>query len=81
MTQAVVIALRLHFARYGILGEIVSDNISQFTSQEFATFGREWGFENVASNPYYAPSNGKAENAVKQQNRCKRRTNWTEVTH
>ena len=64
-TQAVVNALRPHFARYGIPVTIVSDNGSQFASQEFAKFAREWGFEHVTSSLHYAQSNGKAENAVK----------------
>ena len=64
-TQAVVNALRPHFARYGIPVKIVSDNGSQFASQEFAKFAREWGFEHVTSSPHYAQSNEKAENAVK----------------
>ena len=45
--------------------KIVGDNGSQFASQEFATFAREWGFEHVTSSPHYAQSNGKAENAAK----------------
>ena len=43
----------------------MSDNGSQYQSQEFAKFAREWGFEHVTSSLHYLHSNGKAENAVK----------------
>ncbi|RLJ22807.1 hypothetical protein DJ031_00235 [bacterium endosymbiont of Escarpia laminata] len=64
-TQAVVNALRPHFARHGVPSILVSDNASQYGSQEFAKFAREWGFVHITSSPHYPQSNGKAENAVK----------------
>jgi len=65
-TVAVTRALKVLFARYGILDTLVMDNGPQFASQEFALFANTWGFEHTTSSPYYPQSNGKAENAVKR---------------
>ena len=59
-TQAVVNALRPHFARHGDPSKLISDNGPQYRSQEFAEFVRELGFEHVTSSPLYPQSNGKA---------------------
>ena len=53
-----------HFARYGIPHEVISDNVAQFTREEFAAFAKSWEFSHTSS-PYYCRSNGKAESAVK----------------
>jgi len=44
---------------------VISDNGPQFTSSEFAQFGREWGFEHRTSSPGHPQANGQAESAVK----------------
>ena len=54
-----------HFARYGIPDRVYSDNGSQFTSTEYATFADSWQFEHLTSSPYHSQSNGLIEAAVK----------------
>ena len=44
---------------------MVSDNGSQFSSQEFHEFSLSWEFSQVKSSPHCPKSNGKAELSVK----------------
>ena len=44
----------------------MTDNGRLFVSREFELFAKEWNFAHITSSPYYAQSNGLAENAVKQ---------------
>ena len=53
------------FARFGVADILVTNNVPNFTSDEFAVFAKTWAFEHVASSPHYPESNGKSENAVK----------------
>ena len=46
-----VCELNSQFPRNGIPDVVISDNGPQFTSSEFAQFGREWGFEHKTSSP------------------------------
>ena len=62
--STVIEATKAHFARHGI-ADMVTDNGPQYTSEDFARFKREWGFEHSTSSPLYSQSNGKAESAVK----------------
>ena len=61
----VIIKLQVHFARYGIPSEIVSDQGPQFTSTQFHSMVNEWGIVYTMSSPGHHQSNGKAEAAVK----------------
>ena len=58
----VIQALKEHFSGHGIL---VSDNGSQFSSQEFHEFSLSWELNHVTSSPHDPKSNGKAESSVK----------------
>ncbi len=69
----VIKKLKAHFARYGIPEVLVSDNGTQFTSQDFNEFTATYGFEHVRSSPHHHQSNGKAEAAVKQAKKMMRR--------
>ena len=60
----VIIKLQVHFARYGIPSEIVSDQGPQFTSTQFHSMVNKWSIVHTMS-PGHDQSSGKAEAAVK----------------
>lgn len=64
-SKAVISYLKTVFARHGIPCELFTDNGPQFSSCEFASFAKEWGFRHSTSSPTYPRSNGLAESSVK----------------
>ena len=64
-SHAVIQVLKEQFSRHGIPDTVVSDNGSQFSSQEFHEFSLAWEFNHVTSSPHHPRSNGKAESSVK----------------
>jgi transposase InsO family protein len=64
-SQTVIRKLKMHFARYGIPDQVMSDNGPQFSSNIFKKFSEMWDFEHITSSPGHSRSNGKAESAVK----------------
>jgi transposase InsO family protein len=74
-TKAIVKALMTFYARYGVPDTLVTDNGPQFSSAEFATFRKVWGFEHTTSSPHYPQPNGKAENAVRTVKRLEKYPN------
>jgi hypothetical protein len=56
--------LRSIFSRNGIPAQIVSDNGSQFSSEEFATFMKCNGIKHFKSAPYHPATNGLAERFI-----------------
>ena len=63
-SQSTIEVLRSLFSRYGLPEQIVSDNGTQFTSDEFAQF-IEWNrIKHIRSAPYHPSSNGLAERFV-----------------
>ena len=64
-SKQVVEKLKTMFSRHGIPQTVVSDNSTQFSSQEFADFSDDWNFETENPSPRYPQSNGQAESAVK----------------
>ncbi|XP_054279007.1 uncharacterized protein K02A2.6-like [Macrosteles quadrilineatus] len=63
-SAAVIGRMKNIFARHGIPLEIRTDGGTQFTSDEFRGFAKEYGFRAVTSSPHFPQSNGEAENAV-----------------
>lgn len=68
-SQAVIKAMRPHFARYGIPQTLLTDNGTQFTSREFQNFVGTWEFTHIKCSPHHHQSNGKAESTVKTAQR------------
>jgi len=56
--------LRSLFSRYGILDQIVTDNVLQFIVQEFKQFCLGNGIKYTLIAPYHPSSNGEAERFV-----------------
>ncbi|XP_062703968.1 uncharacterized protein K02A2.6-like [Aedes albopictus] len=52
------------FSRFGIPNVIVSDNGTQFTSEQFAVLCRRNGIQHFRISPYHPQSNGQAERFV-----------------
>ena len=64
-SSATITSLRKIFATFGVPEILVSDNGSNFTSQEFETFLKRNGIIHKTSAPYHPASNGLAERAVR----------------
>ena len=52
------------FSRYGLPEQIVTDNVLQFTSADFANFTKGNGVKHILSAPYHPASNVQAERFV-----------------
>ena len=61
--MCVTLHMKSMFARHGIPGQLVSDNMP-FASREFNEFAKEWGIKLTTSSPMYPQSNGQSERAV-----------------
>ena len=59
--EAVIQCCKNIFSRHGIPEEVVTDNGSQFDSNAFCRFSKEYQFCYVTGSPYYPRSNGAAE--------------------
>ncbi|XP_065217466.1 uncharacterized protein K02A2.6-like [Planococcus citri] len=61
----VIKVLRCLIARYGICNQIVSDNGTQFRSDEFKEFCKNNNIQLIFTTPYHSRSNGKVERAIR----------------
>ena len=63
-SEKTIEVLQKLFARYEIPVKLVSDNGSQFTSEEFQQFLKRNGIKHITSAPYHPATNGLAERGV-----------------
>ena len=56
---------QVNFAWQRIQEELVSDNVPQFSAEEFNKFAKKYGFHHKPSSPKFPQTNGEAEGAVK----------------
>ena len=63
-SEKTIETLQKLFARYGIPAQLVSDNGSQFTSEEFQQFLKKNRIKHITSAPYHPTTNGLAERSV-----------------
>ena len=63
-SERVIEVCKQHFARYGIPEIVISDNGTQYSSEQFRDFSEQYQFEHVTSSPHFPRSNGKAEKTV-----------------
>ena len=63
-SNTVINKMKMNFSQHGIPETVISDNGTQFTSQEFKNFSAEWNFHHITSSPHYPQANGEAERAV-----------------
>ena len=73
--------MRGMFAAYGLPEQVVSDNGSQFTSQEFAEFMKRNGIKHIKSTPYHPSTNGLAEQFVQTFKRAMLKDFGSRPTH
>jgi transposase InsO family protein len=66
LSKTVIMKMKRHFAVHGVPELLMTDNGTQFVSEEFKLFAKDWSFKQVTSSPTYPHSNGLAKNAVKQ---------------
>lgn len=66
LTSAAVISkLKRHFSVHGTPHTLFTDNGTQYTSQQFKDFAKQWDFTHSTSSPEFPQSNGLAERAVR----------------
>jgi len=73
-SHSVIDILKRQFATHGIPHTVISDNGTQFTSQEFANFAKSYDFRHITSSPQYPKANGIAESAVKRSKQLLEKT-------
>ena len=63
-SATVIDRLKSYMSRHGIVQKLISDNATQYTSQEFKNSARNWDFIHETSSPLYPKGNGLAERTV-----------------
>ena len=73
-TEATITKLKTTFSRHGIPEYVISDNGPQYSSSQFQSFAKTWGFTHITSSPRYPQSNGLSERTVQTVKRLLERT-------
>ena len=60
----IISSLKSIFARHGIPENMISDNGTQYSSEEFKEFSKTYKFKHLTSSPKYPKGNGVAERAI-----------------
>ena len=60
----VIRALKQIFSEHGVSTKLMSDNGTQYTSEAFIKFAKDWSFDHSTSSPRYSKSNGFIERHV-----------------
>ena len=60
-STTVIRKLKVHFSCFGIPERLKTDNGTQFTSEQFQNFSKNWPFTHVTSSPNHQSSNGLSE--------------------
>eukprot|EP00731_Ephydatia_muelleri_P024442 Em0016g713a len=68
--------MKLSFAYHGLPVLLVTDNGSNFTSQEFETFLKSHGVRHIRTAPYHPASNGLVERAVQTFKTAMKKSVW-----
>ena len=63
-SATVISKMKSFFSRHGIPSEVISDNGSQYTSEEFKSFADTYGFTHTTISPKYPQSGGLHEKCV-----------------
>ena len=63
-SEATIEKLRTIFSTHGLPEQVISDNATSFTSQDFQHFTKSNGIKHILTSPYHPASNGLAERAV-----------------
>ena len=74
-SKEVITKLKRNFALHGIPEIIISDNGTQYTSQDFIKFCQEWKIKHCKISPGNSRANGAAESAVKIAKRMMKKCN------
>ena len=79
-TKSTTLFLSKWFSQYGIPVQLISDNGTQFTSQEFKNFIKTLGIKHIRTAAYHQSSNGQAKRYVQtvknglESNYCNNKT-------
>ena len=74
VSKSVISVLKTLFARYGIPEVLRSDNVPQYSSDEFAQFMQSYGVRHITSRARYPQSNGLSEKMVQTLKRLLKRS-------